>query len=86
MAKHPKAFNRLYTKMVAAGEVGGVLDIILSDSPSSWKAQSLKRRSGGDALPDRRRRDLDGHRHRHHVLHHPEVQEIFRDFGVKLRS
>ena len=37
MAKHPKAFNRLYTKMVAAGEVGGVLDIILSDSPSSWR-------------------------------------------------
>ena len=29
MAKHPKAFDRLYSKMVAAGEVGGVLDIIL---------------------------------------------------------
>jgi hypothetical protein len=29
MGKYPKAFNHLYTKMVAAGEVGGVLDIIL---------------------------------------------------------
>lgn len=29
LAKHPKAFDTLYTKMVAAGEVGGVLDQIL---------------------------------------------------------
>ncbi len=29
MAKHPKAFDKLYTKMVAAGEVAGVLDEIL---------------------------------------------------------
>lgn len=29
MAKHPRAFNHLYTKMIAAGEVGGVLDLIL---------------------------------------------------------
>lgn len=29
MAKHPRAFNTLYTKMIAAGEVGGVLDLIL---------------------------------------------------------
>ncbi|MEE9405074.1 MAG: type II secretion system F family protein [Algisphaera sp.] len=28
-SKHPKAFNVLYTKMIAAGEVGGVLDLIL---------------------------------------------------------
>jgi len=29
MAKHPKAFDRLYVKMVNAGEIGGVLDVIL---------------------------------------------------------
>src|SRR4051812_19042321 len=29
MKKHPKAFNDLFTNMVAAGESGGILDIIL---------------------------------------------------------
>ena len=45
MAKHPRAFDRLYTKMVAAGEVGGVLDIILQRlSEFMEKSQSLKRK------------------------------------------
>jgi len=30
MAKNPRAFDTLYTKMVAAGEIGGVLDVIAS--------------------------------------------------------
>ena len=29
LAKHPKAFNRLYVSMVKAGEIGGVLDSVL---------------------------------------------------------
>ena len=51
MARHPKAFNRLYSNMVAAGEAGGVLDVILqramlSDPSSSGWRTSSKRRSG----------------------------------------
>ncbi len=30
LKKHPKAFNELYVNLVAAGEVGGILDTILS--------------------------------------------------------
>jgi type IV pilus assembly protein PilC len=30
MRKQPKAFNELYTNMVAAGEMGGILDVILN--------------------------------------------------------
>ncbi len=29
MSKHPKAFDRLFTSMIAAGEAGGILDVIL---------------------------------------------------------
>ncbi len=44
-AKHPKAFSRLYCKMVNAGEIGGVLDIILQRLANFMeKAQRLKRR------------------------------------------
>ncbi|MBB6431473.1 type II secretion system F family protein [Algisphaera agarilytica] len=44
-AKHPKAFNNLYTKMIAAGEVGGVLDLILQRLAEFLeKAARLKRR------------------------------------------
>jgi type IV pilus assembly protein PilC len=48
MAKHPKAFDRLYTKMVNAGEIGGVLDIILQRLAQFMeKSQRLKRRVVG---------------------------------------
>ncbi len=44
MAKHPKAFDRLYTNMVKAGEAGGVLDTILSRlADFREKAQKLRR-------------------------------------------
>ncbi|MCG3131733.1 MAG: Type II secretion system protein F [Phycisphaerae bacterium] len=45
MAKHPKVFTRLYTNMIAAGETGGVLDVILNRLADFLeKAQKLKRK------------------------------------------
>ncbi len=48
MAKFPKAFDRLYVKMVNAGEIGGVLDIILQRLAEFMeKSQRLKRKIKG---------------------------------------
>ena len=48
MGKHPKAFDRLYAKMVAAGEIGGVLDVILQRLANFMeKAERLKSRIKG---------------------------------------
>ena len=45
MAKHPKAFDRLYTNMVRAGELGGVLDVILQRLADFMeKSQALRRK------------------------------------------
>jgi len=45
MARHPKAFNKLYTNMVAAGEAGGVLDTVLRRLADFMEsAQRLKRK------------------------------------------
>ena len=45
MGRHPKAFDRLYTNMVRAGELGGVLDVILQRLADFMeKAQALKRK------------------------------------------
>ncbi|MCD6303577.1 MAG: type II secretion system F family protein, partial [Planctomycetes bacterium] len=45
MARHEKAFNALYTNMIRAGEVGGVLDVILNRLADFLeKGQALKRK------------------------------------------
>lgn len=45
MARHPKVFDRLYSNMIAAGEMGGVLDVILQRLADFMeKAQKLKRK------------------------------------------
>ncbi|MEN8262837.1 MAG: type II secretion system F family protein [Nitrospirota bacterium] len=48
LKKHPKIFTDLYTNMVAAGEAGGILDIILVRLATYIeKAQKLKRKVKG---------------------------------------
>ncbi|MDX2116935.1 MAG: type II secretion system F family protein [Planctomycetota bacterium] len=48
MSKFPKCFDTLYTKMVAAGEVGGVLDVILQRLAEFMeKSERLKRKIKG---------------------------------------
>jgi type IV pilus assembly protein PilC len=45
LGKHPKVFNNLYVNMVAAGEAGGILDVILNRLAAYIeKAMALKRR------------------------------------------
>jgi len=48
MARHPKAFNMLYTNMMRAGEAGGVLDVILERLADFMEtSQALKRKVMG---------------------------------------
>ena len=45
LARHPKVFDRLYTNLVAAGEVGGILDTILNRLANYMeKNEKLKRK------------------------------------------
>jgi len=45
MSRHPKTFDRLYVNMVRAGELGGVLDLILQRLADFMeKAQALRRK------------------------------------------
>lgn len=48
MGKYPKCFNRLFVNMVAAGEVGGVLDVVLNRTADLMeKSQRLKSKIKG---------------------------------------
>ncbi len=48
LGRHPKAFDRLYVNMVRAGELGGVLDVILQRLADFMeRSQALKRKVMG---------------------------------------
>jgi type IV pilus assembly protein PilC len=50
LAKHPKAFNRLYVSMVKAGEVGGALDSVLMRLAETLEKQVELRRKVKSAM------------------------------------
>ena len=50
LAKHPKAFNRLYVAMVRAGETGGVLDTVLLRLAATIEKQVELRRKIKSAM------------------------------------
>ena len=86
MAKCPKAFDRLYTKMVAAGEIGGVLDIILQRLAEFMeKSQRLKRRiRGAMVYPAAVITVAIAIMIFIMIVIIPKFEEIFSDFGVPL--
>jgi type IV pilus assembly protein PilC len=88
MAKCPKAFDRLYTKMVAAGEIGGVLDIILQRLAEFMeKSQRLQRRiRGAMVYPAAVITVAIAIMIFIMIVIIPKFKEIFADFGVALPS
>jgi len=86
MSKYPKAFDHLYVKMVNAGEIGGVLDVILQRLAEFMeKAQRLQRKIRGALVYPIvvvviAGLILTGIM----VFIIPKFEEIFRDFGVSL--
>ena len=77
LAKHPKAFDKLYTNMVRAGEVGGVLDEILQRlADFREKSRRLKKQIVGAMIyPAAVITVAGGILCGHHDLHRPEVQD-----------
>jgi type IV pilus assembly protein PilC len=86
MGKHPKAFNRLYVNMVAAGETGGVLDVILVRLAEFMeKAQRLKAKIKGAMIyPSVVVTFAVGIVTMIMIVVVPKFEEIFKDFDTKL--
>lgn len=86
MGKYPRAFNHLYVKMVNAGEIGGVLDIILQRLAEFMeKAQRLKRKIRGAMVYPIVVISIAGLILTAIMIFIiPKFEEIFKDFGVAL--
>lgn len=86
MSKYPKAFDKLYTNMIAAGEAGGVLDLILSRLADFMeKAAKLKKKVIGAMIyPAVVITIAVGIVSMIMIFVIPKFEDIFRDFGTKL--
>ncbi len=85
-AKHPKAFNRLYVNMIAAGETGGVLDVICQRLAEFMeKSQRLKRKVVGAMIyPAVVIMAALGIVTGIMIVVVPKFRDIFKDFGTSL--
>lgn len=86
MAKYPKAFDKLYVNMIHAGEIGGVLDIILQRLADFMeKAAKLKKKVLGAMIyPAVVVSIAVGIVSMIMIFVIPKFEQIFKDFGTTL--